>query len=720
MKTTTSPRRRPGACARVAAWALSALLVWGQAPVAAIAQAAQQPAASVQEASDGQTADPAGQVTLALRVIGPEGALWLPRTQASFARGTTLEEAVKQMLDGAGIGYDASLLALTCDGQSYGWDGSNYWQFFVSSKSLEVMPSDYELTEPVTDAALYYSPWGASLPTAPVECDPSAPHPDVEAFWPAWRGPASTGAIARDATPTGAGTLAWSLRLREADDWATNTSDPVFVGGSLWCAAGSQLLCVDPASGTVDARLPLAAPIDSTCRITYAQGLLLVPLSGGRIQAVSVSARKTLWVTDALPESGSVSQQSLSSLTVANGCVYWATCTPDGVGGSTGGYLCATNLATGALLAGYPSANPRGAGVYWSGPVQVTGRPGLMACGDDAGTLEIYDAATGAPRGSLDLGAPVRTTPVPLGDGTLAVVTSNGVAHRISVAQDGAPAQTAQCAFAASSTSTPALAGDMLVVGGAVADASGHHGRLALIDVATFSVIRTVDATAVGSLPGAVQGAPLVSETANGTWAYFTCNALPGALYGYKLDDAQAMQIYLPAPADQQYCLASVVPGPDGALYYSNDSGLLFKILADKTVPQQPDDSQSPGASQKPDGSQGAGGSGQSDGTLQPGSWATRLTSGPATAATTAKGSGDAGTRDSAKATGADASADADAASADAATAEVVDAEALLADGAAAANAPLPWWPIATMALGAAALVALAAWNLVASKRKAS
>lgn len=501
MKTTTSPRRRPGASMRIAAWALSALLVWGQLPVAAVAQAAQQPAAFAQEAADGQTADPAGQVTLALRVIGPEGVLWLPRTRASFARGTTLEEAVKQMLDAAGIGYDASLLTLTRDGQSYGWDGSNYWQFFVADKSLEVMPGDYELTEPVTDAALYYSPWGASLPTAPVECDPDAPHPDVEAFWPAWRGPASTGAIARDATPTGAGTLAWSLRLREADDWATNVSDPVFVDGSLWVAAGSQLLYVDPASGTVAARLPLAAPIDSTCRITYAQGLLLVPLSGGRLQAISASAHKTLWVTDALPADGTVPQQSLSSLTVAEDAVYWATCTPDGVGGSTGGYLCAANLATGALLSGYPRANPRGAGVYWSGPVQVTGRYGLMACGDDVGTLEIYDAATGTPKGSLNLGAPVRTTPVSLGDGALAVVTSNGVAHRISVAQDGTPTQAAACSFATSSTSTPALAGDTLVVGGAVADATGYHGRLALIDVASFSVTRTVDATAAGPFP---------------------------------------------------------------------------------------------------------------------------------------------------------------------------------------------------------------------------
>lgn len=224
-----------------------------------------------------------------------------------------------------------------------------------------------------------------------------------------------------------------------------------------------------------------------------------------------------------------------------------------------------------------------------------------------------------------------------------------------------------------------------------------------------------MDATAAGPLPGAVQGAPLVSETANGTWAYFTCNALPGALCGYKLGDEQAAQIYLPAPADQQYCLASVIPGPDGALYYSNDSGLLFKILADKTVPQQPDGSQGPGASQKPDGSQGAGGSGQPGGTSQPDSSAARPASGSTAAATTAKGVGDAGARNSAKAAGADAGADADAA-----TAEVVDAEALLADGAAAANAPLPWWPIATMALGAAALVALAMWNLVASKRKAS
>ncbi len=59
---------------------------------------------------------------------------------------------------------------------------------------------------------------------------------------------------------------------------------------------------------------------------------------------------------------------------------------------------------------------------------------------------------------------------------------------------------------------------------------------------------------------------------------YFTCNALPGGIYAYKLGDDAAQMIFTPDAKYREYCTASIICDEKGNLYYANDSGRLFKL----------------------------------------------------------------------------------------------------------------------------------------------
>ena len=99
-----------------------------------------------------------------------------------------------------------------------------------------------------------------------------------------------------------------------------------------------------------------------------------------------------------------------------------------------------------------------------------------------------------------------------------------------------------------------------------------------MIDEASLAIEYRIISTEDGYLPAAVQASPLVSQQGGSTYVYFTCNTTPGGVYRYRVGDKQAELIYTPAEGQQNYCMASVVCGSDGTLYYINDSGNLFAI----------------------------------------------------------------------------------------------------------------------------------------------
>ena len=449
------------------------------------------------------------------------------------------------------------------------------------------LKSPYDFSTSVTKDLTLYAKWvKGSYVVDGVVVDPSAQGPDWDSDW---SGFASADKVTDAPVPTEDAEAKWVTTLKDPNDYNTYVSDPLLVGDYVYIAVGSKLYKKNVETGeTVEAgEAALAAAIDSTSRMVYVNGLILVPLSSGRLQALTVDSLTTKWITDALPDGTKGSQQSLSSVTVRDGYAYFGSADADW-SNSYGGYLLCVRLSDGKVI--WNKANQNSVGYYWSG-MAFTGGYGVIA--DDSGTVSVVDPATGDVVSTLKVADRVRTTV--LADGsTLYVASNDGVLHKLSVAADGTLSEASSVKFGASSTSTPVLANGKIIVGGASVDGftggwqgntEYHYGQIAVIDAATMKVENAVckaDGNYIRQYGydagGDVKSQPIVSVQDGQTYVYFTSNNNPGGIYRYRVGDEEAELLYTPDTANQNYCMSSISVGSDGSLYYTNDSGKLFAI----------------------------------------------------------------------------------------------------------------------------------------------
>ena len=449
------------------------------------------------------------------------------------------------------------------------------------------LKSPYDFSMSVSEDLTLYAKWvKGSYVVDGVVVDPSVQGPNWDSDWPGFT---SADKVTEAPVPTTDAEAKWVATLKSSSEWNTSVSDPLLVGDYVYIAVGSKLYKKNVDTGeTVEAgEAALVSAIDSTSRMIYANGLILVPLSSGRLQALTVDTLTTKWVTDALPSGTQGNQQSLSSVTVRDGYAYFGSADADW-SNSYGGYLLCVRLSDGQVM--WNKANQNSAGYYWSG-MAFAGGYGVIA--DDSGTVSVIDPATGDVVSTLKVADRVRTTV--LADGsTLYVASNDGVLHKLSVAADGTLSEASSVKFGASSTSTPVLANGKIIVGGASADGftggwqgntEYHYGQIAVIDAATMTVENAVckaDGNYIRQYGydagGDVKSQPIVSVQGGQTYVFFTSNNNPGGIYRYRVGDEEAELLYTPDTANQNYCMSSISVGSDGSLYYTNDSGKLFAI----------------------------------------------------------------------------------------------------------------------------------------------
>lgn len=558
-------------------------------------------------AADGESL-PAEQITVMGWLVGIDGQghdqTWIPVGGMDVPVGTTAAEFTEEMLERNGVkadiytqethGYwmlNAVTSPLDADRTlSYNPDTWEYWQFFVNGE-LSMVGAD-QRTLDNGDLVIWYYGSDGTMPDFDegddddvvivdgIEVDEDAARPDWDAAWPSFgTGAAPEGAL----TPTGSADGKWTQQMKDEKDYSTYLSDPLIVNGRVYIAVGEQLKVLNATTGEEFSSADLVAPIDSISRMVYADGLVIVPVRGGRLQALTADNLTTVWITDELPaidERGQ--QQSLGTLTVADGRVYYGTAAVGWSGASYNGYFTCVDLATGEVV--WSNANVA-AGYYWSGAASVGGK---IVVGDDTGTLSVLDATSGDVLSLLDLGASVRSTAIAgTQEGTLIVATSDGVLHKVSVdAKTGATRELSSVKFGSSTTSTPTIVDGKIYIGGSSLEGEPNEwgyvvygGQLSVIDEATMTVEHAVTSYDGGTkLPGDSKSAPLVSVQSTGAYVYFTCNAEPGGVYCYRVGDAEASMVFLPDEDHQNYSMSSVVCDADGTLYYINDSGALFAI----------------------------------------------------------------------------------------------------------------------------------------------
>ena len=547
------------------------------------------------------------------------------------AAGPTAADATEALFKESGLdaGYGMGSYGLYLNtitspytGEKLGWDQATgkYWQLFVNGTASDVGASSVFLkTGDVITWA--YSAYGSSVSeVSPVTPQPDAERPDWDSVWPGFASGSNTTAP----TPTDEVKESWVTQIKDSADWATNVSDPIYVGDYVYIAAGSKLLQLNAKTGETEREGTLVAPINSIARMVYVDGRIIVPLSGGRLQALTADRLVTLWMTPALSATAQGDQQSLSTLTLGDGCVYFGTAVADW-SVTYGGSLVCVDIQTGKVLWFQENSEK---GYYWSGAALAGS---YVVVGDDAGAVIARDAKTGAEVSRVDVGASVRSTVVTSDGGkTLFVVSMDGVLHRLSLSDAGILSETGKVKFAKTSTSTPTISGGKLFVGGQSETyiqvskwVKAYYGVLAVIDAESLSVseVSTIDGHAfVGDTNGQatsaeVKSAPVVSVQNGETYVYFTANCNPGGVYCYRLGDTDASLIYTPDADHQNYCMASITVGPDGTLYYVNDSGALFAIGSAATEGgDQGGDGNTGGGSDTGDTDSGSADNGGSDG----------------------------------------------------------------------------------------------------------
>ena len=533
---------------------------------------------------------------------------WVPLTEVILTNGDdkTAWDVFARVLDDAGCTYSKKSedglqtgdpYSITKNGFTLGMssDWKQYWAFFVNGKYANSYASKTYLEEGDAVELRFINENGTIAPPDGAIANPDAEHPDLGIDWGGY-GNGGKGSIAEnEQVPTEKAEAAWTLSLLTEEERANgatlSTSDVLIIGGKLYMVTGStvydpvtwaptssraHLVVIDPSSGNVERNELLAASVDSTCRPVYANGILVVPLAGGYMQALSAATLETLWVA-----SGIAGSQAVSTLTVEGDYVYVST-----VDSFAGDSIAATgtirrfNLYTGALAGQVDNDD---AGYYWAGGVIVGG---FFIVPDDSGNISSYSADLKKKFDRVKISdAPLRTTLV-TADGFVYAVSRDGVFYKVSVSADGSLRQVGEIAFASYSTSTPTIVNGYAYVGGSQID---FRGVLARISLATLEVSHVVTMADNAGLVAEVKSSPLVVTSGGHTYVYFTCNGAQGSwpnwtsgggVYVYRVGDVQATSLYDPEGKLANYCMASVAVGPDGTLYYTNDSGNLFALRA--------------------------------------------------------------------------------------------------------------------------------------------
>ena len=439
----------------------------------------------------------------------------------------------------------------------------------------------------------------------------SKPLTKFEAEWPDFRGNSDNNAVAAAKTPIAAadGMLYWAKKI---GSFSTGTdgnasggsavSSPILVDGALIVYAGNTLYRINKDTGeTIQTGTMAGESSFSINSATYADGMLFVALSNGRVQAFNAETLESLWVyTDLL------GGQSNCPVTVCDGYVYtgfWNGETKDA------NYVCLSitdekpneKLEAKTATWRYTKAG----GFYWAGA--YVSKDFMLLGTDDGetgytkghGSILLMDPKTGrvldrtdAPRGD------VRSS-ICYADGAYYATSKGGDFIRITLSADKRSIAKVDILAlengvggTAMSTSTPVVYNGRAYVGvsgSAQFDAySGHN--ITVIDLSgAMSIAYRVETKGYPQTSGLLSTA--YAENGNDyVYVYFFDNYTPGTMRmlrdtkGQKTADLitveerkdTAYATFTPSGAQAQYAICSPIVDENGTLYFKNDSCFLM------------------------------------------------------------------------------------------------------------------------------------------------
>ena len=530
-----------------------------------------------------------GQTKASLQIIGVDSGgnvqTWAPAADYTMVDAATVADATELAFKQSGIsadygtgtwGWFLNSITSPFDGRTLAWDSTTgaYWKLFIDGKPSDLGAGSVKLKDAKSIAWVYTADDKLPDPDA-LTTDPNAPKSNFDSAWPAFAGGKANGSVAEVPTPSGAAESAWD-EPADIKGGAKGVSDLLIIDGNICAVKGDRIVLIDSETGKKElASCSIGANIGYFCRPAYKDGYLVVPFEDGSL-GIFVLDKKDGQYSIACryktPSLGIKDTQALTSVTISGGKAYAGFTV---VGGSEGALVC-VDLASGKVdwtTDKKKSETNENEGYYWAGAA-ASGDDIII--GNESGKVALIDGSNGKELSSVSVGTPVRSGIIAVevgenGDGTyLAVSRDNGTLYKIRRSGDKLTLEGKPVAFAAISTSTPAVSNGLAYVCGM--DIEGY-GTLSVIDLSTMSVKKSIRAD-----KGESKSTPLVSVQGNDAYVYFTCNALPGGVYAYKLGDDAAQMIFTPDAKYREYCTASIICDEKGNLYYANDSGRLFKL----------------------------------------------------------------------------------------------------------------------------------------------
>lgn len=413
---------------------------------------------------------------------------------------------------------------------------------------------------------------------------------------PTWGGypNGSNSAFVSFLTPTGNVHVQWILPPETIGTYPSVVSHQVISGDYVYFVRGNTLYKTQRATGKIVGHATLDSTLSHTTRPLVVNGLVVVATDDGHLTAFSLDSLERVWRSEDL--SGASAYQTLATLTASHdgtSVVTGFTQMQSGKG-SRGDFVC-VDLTDGSIKWALRASEEQKSSGYCGSGAAAAGTDFIV--GNESGDVVLLDGKTGSVKSKLNLGSSVRAGVIPYqvnsetGDGTYITVTHDGTLHVFEKCGSELVAR-GSVKFAGSSSSTSTIAGGKAFVGGMVdLEDKGQSGVLSVINLDTLKIERTVHAG-----EGEVNGAPLVSQQGEKTYVYFTVNDPVGGVWRYVLGDSDVSghntsdcdaltHIYVPEDAYKNFGTSPVICDAQGNLYYTNNSGTLFSLTADKEAP---------------------------------------------------------------------------------------------------------------------------------------
>ena len=534
-----------------------------------------------------------GQVLGSVDVVGPDvngnNTCWGSASSVSLPEGSTAQNLIETVLKAKGVTYNGSQsgeywflnsINSPFDHKPYAWDAATNksWHLYINGEPSLLCANQITLKSG-DKVTLAYTTDDSPMPDPDkIVVDPSATTPDWDAEWAGY-GNSGNGTSVTDAkTPAQAAGLKWAFDWKaESGQQYANCSEPVIANGFVYIATENELIKIDSSTGKKVASAPLASKVSYSSRPIYTNGLIIVPLNGGAVQAITADKLICKWLTPGLTD------LTQSSCTVVSDGEYVYVGTADGKKYVNGSFT-RIKIATGEVSWQNIDADE---GYYWTGAA-LTDKYAIVPT--SAGTFKCIDKATGDVVSTMKLGALANADCVadPSNGSTFYQMTHDGKLHVISLSAKGVLSEQKTVDLGLTNNmSAPAVSGDNLIVGGQTATGSA----LVLYNLKTgkTTMVTAADGKELPAGFNGIAATPLVSVQGGKTYVYFTLNGADtkdfvnysagGGVYRYTLGDAEATQIY-DAAGHYQYCDSPVIADASGNLYYINDSGTLFKLGA--------------------------------------------------------------------------------------------------------------------------------------------